>query len=492
MAVDSLVAKASVSKGGRLAKKDIVFGQSALKSLREAKAATSGLKVGSPAAAAVAKRHISGINLSRGSQKLRKEVGWAKAALARDAILRRGLPKGNLKQISVVSKLSNAAKHVRSSALLSRLRGGQAPKALTGSGSKTVTERLAAMPRKLVSARTSHPRFDRRKTGGARNQVTMASRLDQQAKTTRGAKINRSEKQRRAISSRSIKGSKNSLGKKVNSRILESKAQTGKRGTVANELRKRKMSSVIAKFKKDQLIKRRLQEGRIKFSNHKSLRVHLKNLSDVRRQVVRKIDEQKRKIAFAANRSSRVAANVQAQQRKAQLANHRAREAELRIKAQKREIRRVATRAVTKQVRSKVEIVDNGNSSGYPSKTSGYFKLSDAAFLKEIARRAERKIRATGAVAGSRKHSYAERLTNRYQRLTGQRRNLVTEQSYLNGAQVSRGTTGSVRPDVYDPSSGAIYDYKFTVRPRRGMSLRQQGRNLRNVPHVTSQSEINP
>lgn len=72
------------------------------------------------------------------------------------------------------------------------------------------------------------------------------------------------------------------------------------------------------------------------------------------------------------------------------------------------------------------------------------------------------------------------------------RQNLVTEQSYLNGVQVPRGTAGSARPDVYDPTSGGIFDFKFTIRPGRGIPTRQQNKNLRNVPHVTSQTEINP
>lgn len=124
--------------------------------------------------------------------------------------------------------------------------------------------------------------------------------------------------------------------------------------------------------------------------------------------------------------------------------------------------------------------------------SSGYSSLADVDFLTEVARRAEGKIGGTGAVAGSRKHSYAEKLTNRYQQLTGQRQNLTTEQSYLGGTQVPRGTAGSARPDVYDPASGAIYDFKFTTRPGRGIPTRQQNHNLQNVPHVTSQTEINP
>lgn len=121
-----------------------------------------------------------------------------------------------------------------------------------------------------------------------------------------------------------------------------------------------------------------------------------------------------------------------------------------------------------------------------------YASHTDAQFLTEIATRAEAKIGGVGAVAGTQKHTYAEDLLNRYQRMTGERTNLVTERSYLGGSPVSRGTAGSARPDVYDPVSGAVYDYKFTVNPGRGIPTRQQNNNLSNLPNVTSQTEINP
>ncbi|MGZ0077852.1 RHS repeat-associated core domain-containing protein [Methylomonas sp. YC3] len=69
----------------------------------------------------------------------------------------------------------------------------------------------------------------------------------------------------------------------------------------------------------------------------------------------------------------------------------------------------------------------------------GYSNYSDEQFITEIARRSEQKVGGTGAVAGTHKHTYAEKLMNRYQRMTGQRQNLVTEQSYLGGVQVPRG-----------------------------------------------------
>jgi hypothetical protein len=93
-------------------------------------------------------------------------------------------------------------------------------------------------------------------------------------------------------------------------------------------------------------------------------------------------------------------------------------------------------------------------------------------FLEEVATRVESEgIRrgwgasGTGPRQGSVKHTYAERLVGRYQQMTRQRTHLEIERSYLNGGRVSRGTSGSSRPDVYDPVSGDVYDYKFVRNP---------------------------
>jgi len=125
--------------------------------------------------------------------------------------------------------------------------------------------------------------------------------------------------------------------------------------------------------------------------------------------------------------------------------------------------------------------------------------LSDRQLLQEIAGRAEAQgIRqgwgaaGTGPVQGTLKHSYAERLLETYQRISGQRGNLVSEQSFLGGVPVPRGTAGSARPDVFDTAGGLIYDYKFVRVPGQGIPAAQQARNAANVPGVTGQIEINP
>lgn len=121
-----------------------------------------------------------------------------------------------------------------------------------------------------------------------------------------------------------------------------------------------------------------------------------------------------------------------------------------------------------------------------------YTDYADEDFLKEVARRAEKKVGGSGAVPGTDKHTYAKKLLERYKRMTGERGNLLTEQSFLDGSPTRYGSKDSARPDVYDPQAGAVYDYKFTKNPGNGISTRQQNHNASNLPNVTSQTEINP
>ncbi|OPZ88954.1 MAG: hypothetical protein BWY74_02928 [Firmicutes bacterium ADurb.Bin419] len=125
--------------------------------------------------------------------------------------------------------------------------------------------------------------------------------------------------------------------------------------------------------------------------------------------------------------------------------------------------------------------------------------MSDYDFLQRIATKAEstgvrlgKGASGTGSLQGTWKHSYAERVLKRYQNMTGQKTHLLSEQSWLNGNVVLRGTAGSSRPDVFDPLTGIIYDYKFVKNPGNGIPSAQMNKNLRNVPGVTNQLEVNP
>ncbi|MEU3743772.1 MULTISPECIES: RHS repeat-associated core domain-containing protein [Streptomyces] len=128
---------------------------------------------------------------------------------------------------------------------------------------------------------------------------------------------------------------------------------------------------------------------------------------------------------------------------------------------------------------------------GQPCACNGSTDPSNLELIQAIATRAEAKVGGSGAVAGTKKHAYADKLLTRYQGIYGSR-GLVTEQSYLNGAVVPHGTAGSARPDVYDPAEGIIYDYKFLLHPGRGIGQRQANLNARHVPGAWLTIEVNP
>ncbi|MDO6583430.1 hypothetical protein Q4491_18995 [Photobacterium sp. 2_MG-2023] len=111
--------------------------------------------------------------------------------------------------------------------------------------------------------------------------------------------------------------------------------------------------------------------------------------------------------------------------------------------------------------------------------------------MQDVASRAEKKIGGFGAAAGSKKHAYAKQLMDRYQRRFGG--SLETEVSFRGGQPVGYGTKGSTRLDVWDPATGNVYDYKFTVRPGRGVSARQQTKIRTQGPSgINNIIEVNP
>ncbi|HVJ26062.1 MAG TPA: hypothetical protein VM493_00925 [Vicinamibacterales bacterium] len=87
---------------------------------------------------------------------------------------------------------------------------------------------------------------------------------------------------------------------------------------------------------------------------------------------------------------------------------------------------------------------------------------------------------------------YAKKVLERFQSMTGQKPDLLAEKSYLGGKRASYGTAGSSRPDVFNPATGEIFDYKFVRNPGKGLSAAQRAKNAKDVPGVTKQTEINP
>lgn len=84
----------------------------------------------------------------------------------------------------------------------------------------------------------------------------------------------------------------------------------------------------------------------------------------------------------------------------------------------------------------------------------------------------------TGGVRGTRGHNLAERYARRVDPVNS--RGLEYEISWLNGQPVPRGTPGSSRPDVRDPATGTIYDYKFGSG---GLPSGRRTRQLNYVPN---------
>lgn len=111
--------------------------------------------------------------------------------------------------------------------------------------------------------------------------------------------------------------------------------------------------------------------------------------------------------------------------------------------------------------------------------------------MQAIATRAQVRLGGSGAVSGTAKHAYADTLLTRYQGIYGNR-GLITEQSYLGGVPVPRGTAGSARPDVFDPAAGIVYDYKFVKNPGQGIGKWQADKNVLNVPGANLTVEVNP
>ncbi|MGL4108490.1 polymorphic toxin-type HINT domain-containing protein [Clostridium sp. LP20] len=119
-------------------------------------------------------------------------------------------------------------------------------------------------------------------------------------------------------------------------------------------------------------------------------------------------------------------------------------------------------------------------------------QMTNEELIQEVARRAENKIGGTGRVAGTKKHAYSQKLIDRYQSMFGDR-GLRTETTWLGGNAATYGTKGSARIDVLDTINNTAYDYKFTIRPGKGLSKRQTNKIFNNGPsYLQYVKEVNP
>lgn len=117
-------------------------------------------------------------------------------------------------------------------------------------------------------------------------------------------------------------------------------------------------------------------------------------------------------------------------------------------------------------------------------------EAANAALVQRIATAAERRIGGSGARAGTLKHSYAQKLLERYQGIFGDR-GLEPEFSFRRGLEIRYGFPGSVRFDVFDVAARIGYDYKFTLRSPN-MRMRQFLRGKRHGIRGIRIFEVNP
>ena len=123
-------------------------------------------------------------------------------------------------------------------------------------------------------------------------------------------------------------------------------------------------------------------------------------------------------------------------------------------------------------------------------------EMSDHEFVQSIANRADRISSEKGSVMGTRKHQHAEELAIRYQDRTGDRRHLELEQRYIRGDEWKQGDglKGSVKPDVYDPTTGTVWDYKFgnaQLQPSQVQRLEARMPKLDGQPVTVNQIKPN-
>ena len=99
--------------------------------------------------------------------------------------------------------------------------------------------------------------------------------------------------------------------------------------------------------------------------------------------------------------------------------------------------------------------------------------LTNEQIVMKAADKANRAIPGTWPVVGTKKHTYAEKLIDRYQSIHGDR-GLRTNEYFNNGP----GNRGFL--DVHDTQNNIIYDFKFGKNPKMGQP--QIDKYMRNFP----------
>jgi len=130
--------------------------------------------------------------------------------------------------------------------------------------------------------------------------------------------------------------------------------------------------------------------------------------------------------------------------------------------------------------------------------TSQMYNMSNADFIQEVADISNKKINeqlieqnkpTTGHVAGTLKHSEAQRIIDSYQDNIASR-GLLTEQNYLDHIAIPNNIKDSTRIDAYDTTAGQVYDFKFVINPGKGLSSGQINKILSQGPLGVTEGDI--
>lgn len=105
--------------------------------------------------------------------------------------------------------------------------------------------------------------------------------------------------------------------------------------------------------------------------------------------------------------------------------------------------------------------------------------MADREFVQNIANRADKINPGNGPRVGTQKHKYAQKIGERYQRMTGEKGDLKFETRYIKNRPWEKGDPikNSTRPDVYNQKTGEVFDYKFgnaKLGPRQIQKLQDQ------------------
>jgi hypothetical protein len=156
---------------------------------------------------------------------------------------------------------------------------------------------------------------------------------------------------------------------------------------------------------------------------------------------------------------------------------------------------------VGKEVRGTVGLVEGGAKVVVEDSVSVVAKkpiaqMTDHEFAQSLANRAERIVEGKGPVVGTAKHGYVKKLAERYQRMTGERPDVVFEQRQFKGREWRKGDPlkGSVKPDVYNTRTGEVFDYKFgdAKLGQRQVTKLQEQLPLTSDKKVVTVTEIKP